>query len=433
LSELVELPNGWVETKLGDIVSSVKGKKPKNLGIKNKENKIPYITIKSFEKKIFEQYTGDNSCPMCMEKDLLIVWDGSRSGLIGYGVSGIIGSTLAKIQCYDNDSNFIRYFLQSKYEILNTNVRGIGIPHINPTILWNLKFLLPPLNEQKQIVSKIKELFLELDNVKDTLQKVKLQLVQYRQQFLSFSLEERNTNNSTKLETKYLKELIVKIIDHRGITPKKLGGDWSKKGIPVLSAKNIKNYKISRRDQIRFIPNEMAKRWMPENIERGDILMTSEGATLGELALLREETKFCLGQRLFGIRVNSDILNSDFLYYYLISKKGQHEIFSRATGTTVAGLRQTALLKILIMFPPVLRQKIIILKIKKEFSLINNTESIINTMLKQLDTLRSSILKQAFEGKLVPQDPNDEPAEKLLQRIKKQKSQQTKTKSRGKK
>ena len=70
------------------------------------------------------------------------------------------------------------------------------------------------------------------------------------------------------------------------------------------------------------------------------------------------------------------------------------------------------------------------MKIKKEFSLINNTESIINTMLKQLDTLRSSILKQAFEGKLVPQDPNDEPAEKLLQRIK---EQQTKTKSRGKK
>ena len=108
----LELPKGWFETILGDVINSVKGKKPKTLGEKNSKNKIPYITIKAFEKKIFEQFTNDESCPKCTENDLLMVWDGARSGLVGFGVSGIIGSTLVRLDCYENNSKFLWYFLQ---------------------------------------------------------------------------------------------------------------------------------------------------------------------------------------------------------------------------------------------------------------------------------------------------------------------------------
>jgi type I restriction enzyme, S subunit len=63
-------------------------------------------------------------------------------------------------------------------------------------------------------------------------------------------------------------------------------------------------------------------------------------------------------------------------------------------------------------------QKEIVSQIEQGFSLIENTSQIVESTLQNLQTMKMSILKQAFEGKLVPQDPNDEPASVLLERIK---------------
>ena len=90
MSELVlenenQLPVNWVSASLGDVVIPIKGKKPKTLGIKSSELSTPYIDIKAFEKNKFDQFTTEKTCPKCSENDVLIVWDGSRSGLVGTG------------------------------------------------------------------------------------------------------------------------------------------------------------------------------------------------------------------------------------------------------------------------------------------------------------------------------------------------------------
>lgn len=154
-----------------------------------------------------------------------------------------------------------------------------------------------------------------------------------------------------------LGEQIIIIIDHRGVTPKKLGGDWTDYGIPVISAKNIKNKKLSRLEEIRFISRKMADRWMPIKLQKNDVLITSEGATLGEVAILKQEEDYCIGQRLFAVRCNSKLLDPYYLYYYLISDKGQNEIFTKATGSTVEGLRQYEVRNILLSLPLIDTQK----------------------------------------------------------------------------
>jgi len=73
-----------------------------------------------------------------------------------------------------------------------------------------------------------------------------------------------------------LEEVLDLIIDHRGRTPKKLGGAWTKSGIPALSAKNIKDGQIVNKKDIRYVSKELYEKWMPEKLEAGDILMTSE-------------------------------------------------------------------------------------------------------------------------------------------------------------
>jgi type I restriction enzyme S subunit len=101
-------------------------------------------------------------------------------------------------------------------------------------------------------------------------------------------------------------------------------------------------------------------------------------------------------------------------------------------GSTRDFLNQDILSSIVFPIPSFTEQKKIIEEVERLFSVTNQLEKTIDSNLKRAEKLRQSILKQAFQGKLVPQDPNDEPAEKLLERIKAEKAKQTITKTKRK-
>lgn len=191
--KLYLLPKGWVWTTLRKIISFVKGKKPKNIGPKNEILEIPYININAFENKVFDQFTDGDGCPTCQMEDTLIVWDGARCGLVGRGVSGAIGSTLAKLACYAINAAYLFYFLQTKFQYINKRPRGVGIPHVEPDIFWNIGFPIASLPEQHRIVAKIEELFTKLDAGVEALKKVKVLLKRYRQSVLKSAFEGKLT------------------------------------------------------------------------------------------------------------------------------------------------------------------------------------------------------------------------------------------------
>lgn len=147
-----------------------------------------------------------------------------------------------------------------------------------------------------------------------------------------------------------LSGVVSDIIDHRGKTPKKLGGDWSEDGYPAISAKNIKSGRLIRPDTIRFIDKELYRKWMRVPLVKGDVILTSE-APLGEMYFLAEDKEYVLSQRLFGIRADSDCINGCYLYFWLNSPLARSDLETRATGTTVIGIRQAELQKVLVLFP----------------------------------------------------------------------------------
>ena len=97
-------------------------------------------------------------------------------------------------------------------------------------------------------------------------------------------------------EEEKLSELVDKIIDYRGKTPKKLGLDWSEKGTyRALSAKSVKTGGLVNEDQINLGDEELYKAWMKDEVEYNDILLTSE-APMGEVIIWKSEEKIILSQ-----------------------------------------------------------------------------------------------------------------------------------------
>ena len=154
-----------------------------------------------------------------------------------------------------------------------------------------------------------------------------------------------------------LGEITELVIDYRGKTPKKLGGDWCKQGYRALSAKNIKTGRIVQAETIRYIDESLYRKWMKDEVQRGDILITSE-APFGQIFFWDSDEKIVLSQRLFCVRIKPEY-DARFIYYYMTTPEFQSELDGRATGTTVIGLRQPELMKCVIRCPEIQDQKVI--------------------------------------------------------------------------
>lgn len=191
-------------------------------------------------------------------------------------------------------------------------------------------------------------------------------------------------------ETK-LNNVIDLIIDHRGLTPKKLGGDWSDFGYRAISAKSIKNRQLVNEDQMNILSENLYKKWMKEEIQYGDVFLTSE-APLGEHIIWKSDEKLVLSQRIFGIRTNKKLLDPFFFNYFIDSKYYQHELKSRESGSTVTGIKQSELLKTKLILPSPEEQKAIA-------AVLSSLDDKIELLRKQNETLEKiaqSLFKRWF-------------------------------------
>ncbi|MDA7742466.1 restriction endonuclease subunit S [Francisellaceae bacterium] len=157
---------------------------------------------------------------------------------------------------------------------------------------------------------------------------------------------------SKQWKEKLLVPCLDALIDYRGKTPKK-----SNNGIKTLSAKSVKMGKILY-EQAFFISKETYQKFMVRGFPKvGDVLLTTE-APLGCVARL-DRDDVGLAQRLITIRGKEGVLDNGYLMYFLMSTRGQYELSSRASGTTVQGIKRSEFEKVKINLPPLPEQKAI--------------------------------------------------------------------------
>jgi len=443
------LPKGWIKASLKDVVVSRKGKKPKNLVSEKREGYFPYILIDEMEGKPIRKYTNDENVPIADKNDVLIVWDGSI-GKTATNIKGAIGSTITALTAIVIPAKFLEYFLRTAKPFIEQTSRGTGLQHINPKTFWPLSFPLPPLNEQKRIVSKLDVIIPRIEAVKQRLEKVPNILKLFRQSVLTAAFtgkltekwreehpEMRNTevlsDKTIKLinKSKYIKEwgnfevpytwlcaYLGEVADLR--LGKMLDGSKNKgEKIKYLRNVNVRWFKFNLSDLKEIKITKTEKEIL--SIKNGDIFIC-EGGEPGRAAVWKNgENAMTFQKALHRVRFRIPF-ESDFLVYNLKVDAYTQKLNRLFTGSTIKHLTGRSLALYPITFPPIEEQKEIVKQVEKLFAWADKVEAHYQKAKEQVDKLTQSVLAKAFRGELVPQDPNDEPAEKLLERILKEKA-----------
>lgn len=143
---------------LGDIVEIRKGKKPTLVHDTPLQGRKPCILIDEVRGVAPSSFTSDQKGVEAHREDICIVWDGANAGTVGFGVSGFLGSTVARLRLKRPDiwdTEFVGRLLQGQFAALNEAAKGKGatIPHVDKRHLENLLIPRYPLDEQKRIAA----------------------------------------------------------------------------------------------------------------------------------------------------------------------------------------------------------------------------------------------------------------------------------------
>lgn len=330
--------------------------------------------------------------------DLLFAWSASLGAHIWRGEDAWLNQHIFRVVPNEGiDKMYLYYYLCSVVAELYSKTHGSGMVHITKGPFMATPIPVPSVEVQKRIVARIEELFSELDNGVETLQKTKLQLAVYRQAVL------KNAFDRAGDDQLLLKEIIEK---PRYGTSKKCSYDTDEHTIPVYRIPNI-NYTqgtISHDDlkYATFTQDEFDSLRLRE----GDILIIRSNGSVslvGRSAVVTEkDTHGLFAGYLMRLRIQDGVaVLPQYLNLYFNTHYARWQIEQMAKSTSgVNNINSDEICRISLPVCSVELQTEIIQEIDSRLSVCDSIEKTVDTALQQAEAMRQSILKQAFEGKI---------------------------------
>ena len=321
--------------------------------------------------------------------------DSYETPVLTAGKSFILGYTDEKEGIFEKDRLPVIIFddFTTASQFVNFPFK-IQIEHDTHKRYWiqhysKIKISIPSLDEQAKIVDKIEEIFSQIDAGIKNLKKTKEQVEIYRQSVLVNSFKEV----SDKTET--IENLCESIVDCPHSTPK-----WSEEGRLCLRTSNFKRgyLDLSEKSYVTSeVYDERTARLIPKT---GDVLYSREGSILGIACIIPKGIEPCLGQRMMLFRTGEKI-NNLFLMHYLNSPIVTNHVIVSKGGTGSPHINVGDIKKFRIPLISYDNQLNIVKFIDEKLSVCDQIDKTIDNALIQAEALRQSVLKKAFEGRLV--------------------------------
>lgn len=287
---------------------------------------------------------------------------------------------------------YLMYFLM--FANKDSIITGTAQPQITRQNMRKFEIVICSAEEQKRIVARIEELFSELDNGVETLQKTKQQLAVYRQAVISAAFPEMTDSNTVRLD---------EIADISGGITK--GRDLSKQEtihLPYLRVANVQNgyLDLSQMKTIELKTSEMEKYLLCA----GDVLYTEGGDRdkLGRGTVWNDEIPNCVHQNhVFKARLDQTKANPRYVAYWSMSAFARNYFYNKGKqSVNLASINKTVLSALTLPMPSLAEQEVALREIESRLSVCDEIEKTVDTALQQAEAMRQSILKQAFEGRL---------------------------------
>ena len=432
-----KLPQGWVECELKDLLDLqngyafsskdyVKFSNTLNIrmsnirpnGIFDEDHNIKYLPDEYAEKyKDYLLKDGDLIIAMTDMADnskilgvpTVVKHNDNKNFLMNQRVGKLIQTS---------DQGYIPFI---KYLLISPKVRDVykrkgkgGLQlNLSKNDILNIKIAIPTLDVQKQIVDKIEEEFGKIDEGVEKLKLAQEQIKQYRQSVLKSAFEGK-LYKTTEWEEKTLEEITSILGDGLHGTPK-----YSENGeYYFINGNNLNDGKILIKDDTKKVDEEEYQKHKKDLNE--NTVFVSINGTLGNTAFYNNE-KIILGKSACYFNL-LPIANKKFIRFLLKTNNFINYANLNATGSTIKNVSLKSMRAYKVNLPTLDEQKQIVKEIEKRFEVADEVERVIAENLEKAEQLKQSILKKAFEGRLVPQDPTDELASVLLQKIKSERS-----------
>ncbi|MCZ2130448.1 MAG: restriction endonuclease subunit S [Bacteroidia bacterium] len=401
MTELENIPKGWTIAKFEDLLDYIQ---PTNYIVKSTDYKDTYPTpVLTAGKSFIKGYT--NETEGIFSKLPTIIFDDFTTATQFVNFPFKVKSSAMKIlqpTCDLVNIKLAYYYMQT------IHLKGETHKRFWISEYSQIPVPLAPLNEQKRILAKLEQLLTDLYKGIEYLETTKQQLKVYRQAVLKWAFEGKLTNKNlkqSKMPTGWTKTTLGEIV--KKVSVKALPTEMPEAkfiGMDCIESNTMKPYMTYQFSQFKSAGN---------SFKANHVLYGRMRPYLNKV-YKAEFDGVCSGE--FIIMECLDGFNPELLKYILHQRD-----FVRFANQKTSGDRPRVSFEELEEYPifkcSPTEQNLIVQEIESRLSVCDKIEETIESSLQQAEALRLSIIKKAFEGKLVPQDPNDEPAEKLLQQL----------------
>ncbi len=356
--------------------------------------------------------------------DLLYAWSATIGPYIWHAEEAALNQHIFKvIPGPEVAKEYLYYLLLEATHELRHAMHGSTMTHILKSQLERLTVDLPSLTEQRRIVAEIEKQFTRLNVAAGIISSLLPRLIKLKQAFLH-QLFERNFAKAASQTCAWrpLTSLIAEGPQNGLYKPSSHYGT----GTPIVRIDDFRNGSIRRRQDLKRL-NASSQEVNLYGLRPDDILINRVNSMphLGKCAVVPPDLCPALFEsNIMRLRTTEE-LSPRWLSLYLQSRKGRDRLIANAKqAVNQASINQADVKRTMVPIPTTDAQKDLMQCAEKYLSLIAGAADAIHTLEMRAARLRNSILAGAFSGQLAPQDPNDEPASILLERIRNQRAQQ---------